>query len=113
MSKAENRFDSDILFTELKKLSISIDLITKKKSLSLICLFGIFSKSQLTKEKTGEKQDEQITNGRIQRKEEKEEDKKDKKDKGKEEEEEEESWEVLKTTNDNRIESNGMEKKVQ
>jgi len=81
------------------------------------CLFSNFysksymsnaknSKSQVAKEKTDEKQEEKITNGRIQRK--------DKEDK--EKEEEEESWEVLKsatTTDDNRIETNGMVKKIQ
>ena len=63
----------------------------------------------MAKEKTDEKQEEKITNGRIQRK--------DKEDKEKEEEEEEEeSWEVLKsamTTDDDRIETNGMVKKIQ
>ena len=71
-------------------------------------LIVIFSKSQVAKEKTDEKQEEKITNGRIQRK--------DKEDKEKEEEEEEESWEVLKsamTTDDDRIETNGMVKKIQ
>ena len=62
----------------------------------------------MANEKTDEKQEEKITNGRIQRK--------DKEDKEKEEEEEEESWEVLKsamTTDDDRIETNGMVKKIQ
>ena len=73
-------------------------------------LIVIFSKSQVAKEKTDEKQEEKITNGRIQRK--------DKEDKEKEEEkeEEEESWEVLKSatmTDDDRIETNGMVKKIQ
>ena len=60
----------------------------------------------MAKEKTDEKQEEKITNGRIQQK--------DKEDK--EKEEEEESWEVLKsatTTDDDRIETNGMVKKIQ
>ena len=70
-------------------------------------LIVIFSKSQVAKEKTDEKQEEKITNGRIQRK-----DKEEKEEK----EEEEESWEVLKsatTTDDDRIETNGMVKKIQ
>ena len=69
-------------------------------------LIVIFSKSQVAKEKTDEKQEEKITNGRIQQK--------DKEDK--EKEEEEESWEVLKSatmTDDDRIETNGMVKKIQ
>merc|ERR1711934_1323481 len=85
------------------------------------CLFSNFysksymsnaknSKSQVAKEKTDEKQEKQMTNGSIQWK--------DKEDKEKEEEkeEEEESWEVLKsatTTDDDRIETNGMVKKIQ
>ena len=63
-------------------------------------MFVIFSKSQLAKEKTGEKQEKQITNGRIQLK----------------DEENEETWEVLKSTtmtDDDRIGTNGMVKKIQ
>ena len=74
--------------------------------------FCIFSKSQLAKEKTGEKLEKQITNGRIpkQLKENKED--KDAKKNKEEEEEEEDSWEVLKSS-ENRIETNGMVKKIQ
>merc|ERR1712037_592656 len=84
------------------------------------CLFSNFysksymskaknSKSQVAKENNDEKDEERIANGRIQlnEKEDKEE---------MEQEEEEESWEVLKsatTTDDNRIETNGMAKKIQ
>merc|ERR1719397_588200 len=88
------------------------------------CLFSNFysksymskakdSKSQLAKEKTGEKLEKRITNGRIpnQLKENKE-DKDTKKNKEDEEEEEEGSWEVLKSS-ENRIETNGMVKKIQ
>ena len=78
----------------------------------LSSLFVIFSKSQLANEKTGEKQEEQITNGRIQRK-----DKEEKEDaKENENEEEEETWEVLKSTTTaetDRIETNGIVKKIQ
>ena len=86
--------------------------------------FCIFSKSQLAKEKTGEKLEKQITNGKIPKQlkededkdgkeeEEEEEDKDTKKNKEDEEEEEEDSWEVLKSS-ENRIETNGMVKKIQ
>ena len=69
--------------------------------------FCIFSKSQLAKEKTGEKLEKQITNGRIPKQLKEDEDKDGKKDK-----EEGEGWEVLKSS-ENRIETNGMVKKIQ
>ena len=73
--------------------------------------FCIFSKSQLAKEKTGEKLEKQITNGRIPKQLKEDEDKDSKEDK-EEDEEEGEGWEVLKSS-DNRIETNGMVKKIQ
>ena len=81
-------------------------------------LIVIFSKSQVAKEKTDEKQEEKITNGRIQRKDKEDKEKEEEKEEEEEEEkeEEEESWEVLKsatTTDDDRIETNGMVKKIQ
>ena len=85
----------------------------------LSLLFVISSKSQLANEKTGENQEEQITNGRIQTKDKEEkEDKEDKEEKedAKENEEEEETWEVLKSTvtaETDRIGTNGMVKKIQ
>ena len=73
--------------------------------------FCIFSKSQLAKEKTGEKLEKQITNGRIPKQLKEDEDKDGKEDK-EEDEEEGEGWEVFKSS-DNRIETNGMVKKIQ
>ena len=72
----------------------------------------------MAKEKTDEKQEEKITNGRIQRKDKEDKEKEEEKEEEEEEEkeEEEESWEVLKsatTTDDDRIETNGMVKKIQ
>ena len=64
----------------------------------------------MAKENNDEKHEERIANGRIQLNE------KEDKEEMEKEQEEEESWEVLKsatTTDDNRIETNGMAKKIQ
>ena len=74
-----------------------------------------FSKSQLINEKPGEKQ-LAPTNGKIATQAKEEEDKEEKKEEKKEEEKdkEEESWEVVKPKmSDNKIETNGIVKKIQ
>ena len=73
----------------------------------MLTLCFSFSKSQLINEKPGEKQ-LAPTNGKIATQEKEEQEKKEKKDK------EEESWEVVKPKmSDNKIETNGIVKKIQ
>ena len=73
----------------------------------MLTLCFSFSKSQLINEKPGEKQ-LAPTNGKIATQAKEEEEKKEKKDK------EEESWEVVKPKmSDNKIETNGIVKKIQ
>ena len=76
----------------------------------MLTLCFSFSKSQLINEKPGEKQ-LAPTNGKIATQAKEEEDKVEKKEK---KSEEEESWEVVKPKmSDNKIETNGIVKKIQ
>ena len=72
-----------------------------------------FSKSQLINEKPGEKQ-LAPTNGKIATQAKEEEEKKEKKEEEEEKDKDEESWEVVKPKmSDNKIETNGIVKKIQ
>ena len=76
----------------------------------MLTLCFSFSKSQLVNEKPGEKQ-LAPTNGKIATQAKEEQEKKDKEEK---KDEEEESWEVVKPKmSDNKIETNGIVKKIQ
>ena len=77
----------------------------------MLTLCFSFSKSQLVNEKPGEKK-VAPTNGKIATQAKEEQEKKDKEEK--KEEKEEETWEVVKPKmSDNKIETNGIVKKIQ